>query len=181
LTDACVAHTSSLVRTDTIANVLGAFGQALTDCVDGALAEEPGQPHTGAAALVHLAKYCDTSIDGLRKPLGLSHPGCVRLVDRLEDRRLVTRGEGTDRRARALRLTTAGETVARTILRSRQAALRRALRTLTPRERATLGRLAGKVLASLARTEDDALAVCRLCDYASCPDAVCPVARALEA
>jgi DNA-binding MarR family transcriptional regulator len=169
------------VRTDTIANVVGALAQAITDRIDDAIAEAPGRPHVDAAALVHLSKYRDDSIDALRQPLRLSHPGCVRLVDRLEESRLLGRSEGADRRSRSLRLTPAGEAAAKTVLRTRHAALRRALQTLTPREQQQLGRLVGKVLGGLVHDEAEALAVCRVCDYASCPDAVCPVARALEA
>ncbi len=169
------------MKLDTIANVVGALAQAITDEVDEAITDELGQQHSGASALVHLSKYRDLSIDSLRRPLCLSHPGCVRLVDRLEGGRLVTRGEGEDRRARSLRLTAAGEREAKAVLRLRQAALRRALATLTSREQQTLGRLVGKLLAGFVHDEAEALSVCRLCDYGSCPDSVCPVAKALDA
>lgn len=166
------------MESETVANVIGAFAQAVADAVQEAVSEGAVAP-ASAAALVHLSKYRDEPIDALRRPLRLSHPGCVRLVDRLEERRLVLRGEGSDRRSRPLRLTAAGETVARGVLRKRRAALKRALGALTPHEQRTLARLAGKVLTELVHDEAEALVVCRVCDYDACPDADCPVAKAL--
>ncbi|MEW6270778.1 MAG: MarR family transcriptional regulator [Thermodesulfobacteriota bacterium] len=166
------------MKTETVANVVGAFAQAVTDGVQAALDGRAGPQ--AAAALVHLSKYGGEPIDALRKPLRLSHPGCVRVVDRLEERRLVVRGEGRDRRARPLRLTPAGASAAKGVLRKREAALRRALAALTPREQQTLGRLVAKALTALVEDEAHALAVCRMCDYGACPDEDCPVAKALE-
>jgi len=165
------------MKPDTIANVVGAFAQAVVDGVQGAVSD--GSAPQAAAALVHLSKYAGEPIDALRSPLRLSHPGCVRVVDRLEQRRLVVRGEGDDRRARPLRLTPAGASAAKTVLRRRQVALRRALAVLTPHEQQQLGRLVGKALSALVEDEAQALAVCRVCDYGVCPDADCPVAKAL--
>jgi DNA-binding MarR family transcriptional regulator len=166
------------VKRETVANIVGAFAQAVTDAVREAVAEG-AEPQNSAAALVHLSKYRDEPIDALRRPLRLSHPGCVRLVDRLEERRLVVRGEGADRRSRPLRLTPAGEKAARGVLRKRGSALDRALEALTPGERRELARLAGKVLSELVHDEAQALTVCRVCDYDACPDSLCPVAKAL--
>jgi DNA-binding MarR family transcriptional regulator len=168
------------MESETVGNVIGAFAQAVTDAVQRAISDGKGAPASASAALVHLSKYHDEPIDALRRPLGLSHPGCVRLVDRLEDRRLVQRGEGSDRRSRPLRLTAGGETAARGVLRKRRAALDRALAALTPKEQRTLARLAGKVLTAIVDDEAAALVVCRVCDYDACPDSVCPVAKALE-
>ncbi len=166
------------VQDETIANVLGALAQALTDRVQQAVSDATGQPQA-AATLVHLSKYGGEPIDALRQPLRLSHPGCVRVVDRLEERRLVARREGEDRRARSLHLTQAGARAAKAVLARRQAVLMEALATLTPAERRTLGRLAGKILGALVEDEAQALAVCRLCDYGVCHDDLCPVERAL--
>ncbi|HEY8515380.1 MAG TPA: helix-turn-helix domain-containing protein [Candidatus Binatia bacterium] len=165
------------MKPETAANIVGAFALAICDGIREAVDGRAGSQ--AAAALVHLSKYGDEPIDALRRPLRLSHPGCVRLVDRLEEQKLVVRGAGEDRRARPLRLTPAGASAARTVLRRREAALRRALAALTPREQQTLGRLAAKALAALIEDEAQALTVCRLCDYGACPDDDCPAAKAL--
>ncbi len=167
------------VRAETVANVLGAFAQAVADAVGESVAEDLDDSWTSVAALVHLSKYPHDTIDALRKPLALSHPGCVRLVDRLEERGLVARGDGQDRRTRSLRPTAAGRAAARKVLRRRRLALERVLATLSAGERKRLGELLGKMLGGLVHDEAQALAICRVCDYDACPDAACPVARGL--
>jgi len=111
----------------------------------------------------------------------LSHPGCVRLVDRLEERKLVARSDASDGRAVAVELTAGGAAAARAALRRRRRTLARALAVLSPRELQVLGALASKVLTGLVRDEPEALRVCRLCDYRVCPEGVCPVGIALDA
>jgi MarR family transcriptional regulator, negative regulator of the multidrug operon emrRAB len=160
------------MKSATAANVLGALAQAIGDAVAA---------DSAAAALVHLAKYPDEPIDALRRPLGLSHAGCVRLVDRLEEQGLVERSEGEDRRVRALRLTRSGGSAARRVLEAREDALTRAIGQLSANERDQLVRIATKVLAELVVDSAAALAVCRLCDYARCPDDVCPTGKAVAA
>jgi MarR family transcriptional regulator, negative regulator of the multidrug operon emrRAB len=163
----------------TTGNVLGALALALTDRLRASAAAERGG--TASAALVHLSKYGDGTIDALRRPLELSHSACVRLVDRLAEQDYVVRRPGKDARSVAVRLTAKGRNAARAILRRREDALGEALAALTAREQAQLGALVGKLLAALVASERDALRVCRLCDYATCPDTVCPVTRALVA
>src|SRR5262245_50513639 len=160
------------MKSATAANVLGALAQAIGDAAGAASAD---------AALVHLSKYPDEPIDALRRPLGLSHAGCVRLVDRLEDERLLERGTGEDARVRTLRLTRSGQAAARRVLAARKDALARAIARLSDGEREALVRIATKVLAELVTDPASALATCRLCDYASCPDDVCPAGKALAA
>lgn len=169
------------MKRETVANVVGALAQAVVDAVEDDIAGSIRHGPTAAAALVHLSKYAGDTINALRVPLELSHPGCVRLVDRLEERKLVARADASDGRAVAVELTTRGIAAARTALRKRNAALQRALDALTPDEVRLLGRLASKVLTQLVENEPQALRVCRLCDYRVCPDGVCPVGIALEA
>jgi DNA-binding MarR family transcriptional regulator len=166
---------------ETVANVLGALAQAIVDGVETDTTATVGQSATAAAALVHLTKYAGESIDTLRRPLDLSHPGCVRMVDRLEQDELVERYEGADRRAVAVHLTADGAAAARTVLRKRRDVLQHALETLSAAEVRALGAIAGKILARLVHSEPEALRVCRLCDYRVCPDGVCPVGIAVSA
>jgi DNA-binding MarR family transcriptional regulator len=147
------------------ANIVGALALAISD--ELLRAAESKAPEEGpAAAAIAL--------------LGLSHPGAVRLVDRLEREGAVVRRESThDRRAVALGLTGQGAQALGTILSARGAALDRALVGLTPSERKTFGRLAEKMLRNLLLGEDHAYATCRLCDAAACTD--CPVEAELTA
>jgi len=171
----------AIMGRETVANVLGALAQAIVDAVEADTVSSAGQHGTAAAALVHLSKYAGESINTLRRPLELSHPGCVRLVDRLEQDDLVGRYEGSDRRAVAIHLTTQGGAAVRGVLRGRRAALKRALGSLSAAEVRALGAIAGKILAQLVHDEPEALRVCRLCDYRVCPEGVCPVGIAVSA
>ena len=167
------------MQTPTLANILGALAQALSDSVDDRIGAASGQSASGAAALVQLSKYPDESIDALRQPLGLSHPGCVRLVDRLERDALVERAPGRDGRSRAIHLTRSGKRASASVRAARQSALEDALSALTRDERQQLGALAAKLLEALVDGPERAARLCRLCDYDVCPDAVCPSTRAL--
>ena len=106
--------------------------------------------------------------------IDVPHPGAVRLVDRLVERGLLHRDRSaTDGRAVALTLTGAGEDICDRILSSRQSSLSRALATLCPADRKTLGRIAETMLRGMLKDEDHAFEVCRLCDSSICVE--CPV------
>src|SRR5262249_6838450 len=118
---------SGAMKKETVANIVGALAQAVVDAVEHDLAESIRQGPTGAAALVHLSKYGGDPITEPGVPLDLSHPGCVRLVDRLEQQKLVARQGATDGRAVAVALTASGSAAARAALRKRGVVLQKAL------------------------------------------------------
>jgi DNA-binding MarR family transcriptional regulator len=156
-----------------IANILGALAFRLTDEVDGGLSELQLDPKA-LAALVHLSKYPDESIEKLRVPVGLSHSGCVRLVDRLVELGLARRAAADDdARAIEIGLTRKGRTVAARARDRRQEILLRAVHSLSPSEQEQLGVLISKLFASEITTPASALKACRLCDYGSCK--LCPL------
>jgi MarR family transcriptional regulator, negative regulator of the multidrug operon emrRAB len=159
------------------ANLLGALSLMAGDRVRDATRAEP----TWSAALVTLQTMTDGgSIDELRRVLGLSHSGGVRIVKRLEAEGLIAREpDPADRRAVRLHLTGAGEHEARRLLAARQAALTPLLAGLGERERAALERLLERLLASVTAGGDDANRICRLCDPGVCGHpARCPVTQA---
>ena len=92
------------------ANLLGALALTLSDRAAAAVQADAGVSRSDAAALVTLRNYAEGEpLDLLRRALALSHPGVVRLADRLQARGLVERHRGDrDGRAVALRLTAAG-------------------------------------------------------------------------
>jgi MarR family transcriptional regulator, negative regulator of the multidrug operon emrRAB len=161
-------------------NIVGALALALADTLlDGAAGEAP-EPGHAAAAIALLRHEPGMPIERLRRALSLSHPGAVRLADRLAASGLVERRPAAhDRRSVALHLTPEGEHSCTRILATRHDRLARALAVLSPGERATLARLTEKLLASFVEDERQAYAVCRLCDTAACAD--CPVETALDA
>jgi DNA-binding MarR family transcriptional regulator len=133
---------------------------------------------SAAAAIALLGHEPGMPIERLRRALGPSHPGAVRLIDRLEQYGVVERGESEqDRRAVALRLTAKGKKARDEILSARQKTLKKGFSGLTPSERKMFGQLAEKMLRALLQGEDHAYRMCRLCDENACAD--CPVEAAL--
>ena len=150
-------------------NALGALALEVARRVQEA--GEAASPHGASAPAALVALHGLTggqSIDALRRVVGLTHSGAVRLVDRLAAAGLVERRLGADGRAVALQLTPEGRRAARRVLTRREAALETVLAPLTPRERAELARLGERVLAGLTGGQQDRRRICRLCDVDAC-------------
>jgi DNA-binding MarR family transcriptional regulator len=160
------------------ANLVGAVALALADRVQEAAAQAGGHGASGAAALAALHGPAQgASIDGLRRIVGLTHSGAVRLVDRLAAAGLVERRAGADQRSVALRLTPAGRRAARRVLAQRAAVVESALASLPAADRAALVHMAERLLPVLAGDADGERRVCRLCDADACgrPAGLCPM------
>jgi DNA-binding MarR family transcriptional regulator len=148
------------------ANLLGALSLALADEQQAAAAAVAGHGASGPAALVLMGDLGGgATIEELRRALGLTHSGTVRLVDRLVAGGLVERRVGGDARSVSLHLSAAGRRTARRVIAARETVLERALIGLEPRQRAELERLLAIVLGELAAPR---ARVCRLCDTAAC-------------
>ncbi|MFD0936943.1 MarR family winged helix-turn-helix transcriptional regulator [Methylobacterium trifolii] len=159
--------------------MVGALALALTDAMLHEAQAQAPEPGPAAAALALLGHDPGMPIERLRRSLRLSHPGAVRLVDRLVDNGQVVREPSPlDRRAVALRLTPAGEATCQAVISARDTAITRALAALTARERQTFGDLAEKVLRRFVVDLDHAYTVCRLCAYEACTE--CPVDQELD-
>jgi DNA-binding MarR family transcriptional regulator len=162
------------------ANLLGAHALVVAD----RMREAVGMELSSAAVLTALETFAGgASIDALRRVLGLSHSGGVRIVKRLEAEGLVAREpDPTDRRAVRLHLTGDGRREARRLLAARQAALTPLLAGLGERESAALERLLERLLAHATGSGEDANRICRLCDPGVCGHpARCPVTQAILA
>jgi DNA-binding MarR family transcriptional regulator len=169
---------------DRQANLLGALALAVTDRTSTVLGETAGQSMSAAAALSALQHILDRpTLDQLRKVLGLTPSGAVRLVDRLAEAGLVTRGPGRDGRSRSVTLTPKGRKAAARVTAARAAVLADVLTDLAPAEREQLHALIGRLMASLVRTKDGGAWICRLCDLDACGRAAghCPTANAAAA
>ena len=163
---------------DRAANLLGTHALVVAD----RMREAAGMELSSAAVLTALETFAGgASIDALRRVLGLSHSGGVRIVKRLEAEGLVAREpDPADRRAVRLHLTGDGRREARRLLAARQAALTPLLAGLGERESAALERLLERLLARATGSGEDANRICRLCDPEICghPDR-CPVTQAI--
>jgi DNA-binding MarR family transcriptional regulator len=162
------------------ANLVGAFALGLADLIQAAGVRAGGHGASGPAALVALhGEAGGASIDGLRRIVGLTHSGAVRLVDRLAAAGLVERRIGADQRSVALRLTPEGRRSARRVLAQREAVVEAALAGLPAADRAALVRAAERVLPQLVDSPDDEPRICRMCDGEACgrPRGECPMQR----
>jgi MarR family transcriptional regulator, negative regulator of the multidrug operon emrRAB len=159
------------------ANLLGAHALVVADRMRLAA----GMELSSAAVLSALETFADgASIDQLRRVLGLSHSGGVRIVTRLASQGLVAREpDPADRRAVRLHLTAEGRRAARRVLAARKETLAGLLAPLGTRETADLERLLERLLAAVTDDREAANRICRLCDPDVCghPDR-CPVTQA---
>ena len=161
------------------ANMLGALSLIVADRVR----EATGAESTWSAARVSLQTVTDGgSIDELRRVLGLSHSGGVRVVKALSGAGLVDlRRDRNDGRAVQVRLTARGGAAATRIRAARLNALDGLLEGLAPAERAQLDGLLSLALGAATGDRDHARHICRLCDPGVCGHpARCPVTRSAE-
>ena len=138
-------------------NVFGALILGLSDALISEVykvAPEPGQ----AASLITLLRHePGMTIEKLRRIFGLSHPGTVRLVDRMIKENLVEKRSSTvDRRAVALFLSDKGEKLCNEILNARQVRLAETLALLEQDERKTYINLTKKLLLGTIKNENHA-------------------------
>ena len=150
-------------------NALGALAVEVARRVQEA--GEAASPHGASAPAALVALHGLTggqSIDALRRVVGLTHSGAVRLVDRLAAAGLVERRVGADGRAVALQITPEGRRAARRVLARREAALESVLAPLAPRDRADLARINERLLRPLTDGQQERRRICRLCDVDAC-------------
>ena len=161
-----------------VTNLLGALALGLSDAIHAVARKDSREGGPAGAALCAIAHEPGLSIERLRNALGLSHPGAVRLIDRLAADAMIERRPARDRRAVALHLTATGVRRVRKIMLDRRRALAAALAALSPRERRTLAPLLEKMLHVLPQSDAHALAICRFCEGDACNP--CPVGEGLE-
>src|SRR5437773_985124 len=157
-----------------IANLLGALSLAVMDRIEQGAREIVGRGGETPAALVVIGYGQGMTNDKLRRILGLSHSGTVRLVDRLVSDQLVERRPGKDGREIALYLTAKGAAARKDLLVSRISAVASLLDVLSPAEMKRLGTLIRELLARQDTSELDRFTICRMCDDGVCTDC-CPL------
>lgn len=169
---------------DRTANVLGALALVVSDRAAAAVTDATGHAASAAAALSALSEFLDRpTLDDLRKVLGLTPSGVVRLVDRLAENGLVSREAGADARSRAIVLTEKGRRSAAEISRVRMSTLADALDGFSDSELTVLHRAMGRVMANVVQAKDGGAWICRMCDLDACerPEGNCPAALAAKA
>lgn len=158
---------------DRSANLLGALALAVTDRIEAVAHEVLNHVGETPAAVVVIGYGPGLTNDKLRRVLGLSHPGTVRLVDRLVSDGLVERRQGSTKREIALHLTPKGLEARRDLLRGRLAAIASLVEPLDEQERETFSTLVHKILSRMETSEMERYTLCRLCDDSVCIN--CPL------
>jgi MarR family transcriptional repressor of emrRAB len=160
-----------------IANLLGALSLAVMDRIEQGAREVIGRGGETPAALVVIGYGQGMTNDTLRRILGLSHSGTVRLVDRLVLDRLVERRPGKDGREVALHLTATGAATRNDLMASRISAVASLLDVLSPAETKRLGTLIRELLARQDTSELDRFTICRMCDDSVCTNCPLPTTK----
>lgn len=158
---------------DQTANLLGAVALAVSDKIRETARDIVRHSGETPAALVVIGYGPGPSNDQLKRTLGLSHPGTVRLVDRLVADGMVERRTGQDRRAVALYLTEKGMSVREDVLAGRLAAVRPFVEALKEPERETLRDTLHALLSALDPSDAERRTLCRMCDGRVCTN--CPI------
>jgi MarR family transcriptional regulator, negative regulator of the multidrug operon emrRAB len=127
------------------------------------------------AALVTIGHNYGESVEFLSGILQMSHSGCVRLVDKLDELGLVERRPGKDKRSLSLYLTPRGRVLKREVLRARREALDAVFQTLDASQQHDLVALLEVMLTAITRCKSDADIICRLCEEQTCAQSHCPV------
>jgi MarR family transcriptional regulator, negative regulator of the multidrug operon emrRAB len=160
-------------------NMIGALALALTDRIAAGARAESGLHESAASALIAITNHPGEPVDTIRRALGLTHSGAVRLVDGLEAAGLVERRR-SDRDARAIALwpTSTGQHNASKILAARAELLKPVLAGIGKAERKAIVALLETALAELTDNRDRARSICRFCEEAACRPLGCPVEQA---
>ncbi len=149
-------------------NVLATWAVAMADVVRSATERSTGLAGGAPAALVAIVADPGLSIEDLRRVLGLTHPGTVRLVDRLIEQGWARREPGIGRSVR-LEATVEGREAERRLAADREESVARFLAVLPERDVQVLAELVGPLLATTALEGVEQMRrLCRLCDRSVC-------------
>lgn len=162
------------IPSDRLVNIFGALAIGVADRVRWEALDETSLGGEASAALVVIGHAPGMSIDQLSRVLGLSHPGAVRLVERLTTAGLVLREVSPgDRRTAALGLTNTGRTRRSALLKRRNRALKAVLKVVESEHLDVLEQLIEAMLLTLPDDATSALTICRYCNERQCPN--CPM------
>lgn len=156
-------------------NLLGALVTAVNDRMQWQAEKAIGLGGQIPAALVTIGHNYGESVEFLSGILQMSHSGCVRLVDKLDEQGLIERRPGRDKRSLSLYLTPKGRELKREVLRARREALDSAFQALDAEQQRTMVGLMEVMLTAMTHCKNDADIICRLCEEQTCAQSHCPV------
>jgi DNA-binding MarR family transcriptional regulator len=142
-------------------------------------ADRMGLDIRACTALTLIGTHDGCSADWLRRRVGLTQSGTVRLVDRLSALGLVARGARTGRLS-SLSLTAEGRARLAQWIRYRDQAIGDLVGSAEPAHLERLTAVLAAMLEGEQRTRPEADAACRACDWPAC-GTDCPVDRSVPA
>jgi MarR family transcriptional regulator, negative regulator of the multidrug operon emrRAB len=156
-------------------NLAGALSVAISDRVHAAAEDMVGMGGEAPAAIIQIGTTPGLTITALGTSLGLTHSATVRVVAKLERAKLVRKVRGDDAREVCVSLSATGEKLMTRIAISRETVIAKVLKPLSDEQRAAMTLVLEAVLNKVARDEDDAQRICRMCDENGCHSVGCPV------
>lgn len=150
------------------AHFLATYAQLVADKVTENLEAVLGSGGEAPAAIIHIGHAPGLSILELSVALGLSHPGTVRLVDKLVDTGMAERTNGRDGRTRLLALTPKGKAMRDKLLAARLAAAESVMVGLSDTEWETIRDQLARIIKTVPESAAARPRICRLCDRGMC-------------
>ncbi|BCL72139.1 MarR family transcriptional regulator [Vibrio nigripulchritudo] len=161
---------------DYISNLFGAFATTIATRIEEEVLELGGRSLTHESALVAIQNHPNDTIDVLRKVLGITHSGAVRLINTLEKEGLVERYRSeVDARAVVLRVTDKGSKRAEQVLKARERVTDQVFAHLNSQQQDAIVSALEVSLSALTNDQESARRICRLCNEQVCRAKGCPV------
>ncbi|UHD45778.1 MarR family transcriptional regulator [Aureimonas altamirensis] len=152
-------------------NKLGALGSLIDERTERSL---NGLSASAAAVLSTLYFWPRLTTTDLSKVVAVSQPTAVRLIDGLQNRGFVDRGQQAGR-ITPLSLTDAGRAEVVRLQRDRISAIGSLLSVLEPEELGQFEMMLDRVLAGATTSRGHARTTCRLCEHELCGSGTCPI------
>lgn len=156
-------------------NLLGALAVAVADRVKVAVEDQLGTGGSAAAVLMMIGVEPHISAEAIARRLNVAQPTVVQALGALQQRGLVKKASGVDRRIRELTLTKPGAQMVASMLERRAAILAPLLRGLGDRERTALTQVIETMLIATVVRPDEKFLICRFCNEHECGPKECPV------
>lgn len=153
-------------------NQIAAFARGLNARIEEELESTFGRSLSELTALVSIQNCDQFHIGWLAETLGLQHSSAVRVVDRLEQDRLISRLDKDAKKQVGLKISRSGATLARKVLALREQITEAYLASITEEQQKSLAQIIQPVIRSQTATSIGLYRHCALCDDGACTN--CP-------
>lgn len=156
-------------------NLLGAFAVALADNIERTASESTLLAEPLPAALIQIGSFSGSSSESLAKSLALSQSATTRVIQRLQEKGLISiETAAHDRRVKELTLTDLGQRQRSAALEARAQVIAAMMALLSGEEKTLLVNILERVFPVIVPDRSASDFTCRYCDADSCPQSCCP-------